>query len=192
MKERNSAAQQWALIWTQNDLPELFFNSLHLRASVSSTVKQGGHLTSWKSPPALTFPAFVIPRRAWVENHKEETPVSSQEWEELLAISILGLGSSWTLLPVARQLQAKDDGRQQGGQEMPCQRGLRLPLPHPSPPHLVKHLVNWFTYNAATGSIIKEGVLVLYVVPGDTKKAGQFISLSLSRDYCHPRPRANL
>ena len=49
-----------------------------------------------------------------------------------------------------------------------------------------------FTYNAATGSIIKEGVLVLDVVPGDTKKAGQFISLSLFWDYCHPRPRANL
>lgn len=62
--------------------------------------------------------------------------------------------------------------------EMPCQRGLRLPHPLPSPAELVKHLVSWFTYNATTGGIIKEGVLVPDVIPVDTKKACQCIPLS--------------
>lgn len=43
---------------------------------------------------------------------------------------------------------------------------------HSPPP-----LVDPCTYNAATGGIIKEGVLVLDVVPGDTKKTeGRLIS----------------
>lgn len=46
-----------------NDLYELFFNPLLLRASVSSTVKQRGHLTSRKFPQALWVPGFVIARR---------------------------------------------------------------------------------------------------------------------------------
>ena len=103
-------------------------------------------------------------------------------------MSLLRLGSSWMLLPVARQLQAKDDGRQQGWREMPCQRGFRLPHPLPSPPQLVKYLVSWFTYNATTGGIIKEGVLVLDVVPADTKKASaHFITVSLSWDHLSPQ-----
>lgn len=48
------------------------------------------------------------------------------------------------------------------------------PSPHShSPPPLV----DLRTYNAAAGGIIKEGVLVLDVVPGDTKKTeGRLIS----------------
>lgn len=56
---------------------------------------------------------------------------------------------------------------------MPATLGTQPSLPFHSPPPLV----DLCTYNAATGGIIKEGVLVLDVVPGDTKKTeGQLIS----------------
>lgn len=65
---------------------------------------------------------------------------------------------------------------------MSCQPGY-LVFPHPflSPPHLVENLVSLLTHNSTTGGIVKEGVLILDVVPGDTKKAeGQLILVTLS------------
>lgn len=119
---------------------------------------------SQKLPPASTFPDFVIPRRAWVE-----TPLSKREWREL---SARGMESFWIPLPAARQLQAKGDG---------------TPPPVPPQPTTLS------TYDAATGGVIKEGVLVLNVVPGDKEKAeGQLIPRPLSWNHCHPRPGGNL
>lgn len=72
-------------------------------------------------------------------------------------------------------------GGSRADKRMPCQIGyLVFPHPFPGPPHQVMHLINLFTYNAATGGIIKEGVLILDIVPGDTKKAeGQPIAVPL-------------
>lgn len=62
-------------------------------------------------------------------------------------------------------------GGSREGKRMPCQsRDLVFPRPFLSPLR-VKHLIKLFTYNAATGGIIKESVLILDVVPRDTEKA---------------------
>lgn len=81
-------------------------------------------------------------------------------------------------------------GGSRQGKRIPCQTGYPV-FPHPSlgPPHRVKHPINLFTYNAASGGIIKEAVLILNVVPGNTKKADcQPISAPVSWDHCHPGP----
>lgn len=94
-----------------------------------------------------------------MENSIEKTLLSTLSKGSLLFLLLWELKGSWTHLSVARQLQADEDG---------------YPVfPHPflGPPHRVKHPINLFTYNAASGGIIKEAVLILNVVPGDTKKA---------------------